>query len=221
MWGICWGLQPFIPRAYARGIRTRGSEIMSEIVRVRYTHDAMIDVIIATPMISQNELAAMFGYTPAWISTIMCSDAFQEKLLLRRNEMVNPGIASNVNERFRGLAQRSLEVLNAKLSQPVNMVSDELALKAAGLAAKAMNIGGFGVMAPPVAAPEAGRLDRLAERLKSFLPNKNLTGEIVDAVPLANGAAGDGAQERPGLTIDGEAFVPEVPTSTPYDGINP
>ena len=54
--------------------------------RVKYSHDAMIDLIIASPGIQQNTLAIHFGYTVGWISTIMQSDAFQAKLAARKDE---------------------------------------------------------------------------------------------------------------------------------------
>src|SRR2546421_725388 len=53
---------------------------------LRYTHEAMVDMLIAEPWISQNELAARFGFSPSWISTVICSDAFQAKLAERRGE---------------------------------------------------------------------------------------------------------------------------------------
>ena len=58
--------------------------------KIRYSHDGMIDMIVAEPWISQNELALRFGYTASWVSTIMTSDAFKAKLELRKDEIVDP-----------------------------------------------------------------------------------------------------------------------------------
>lgn len=134
--------------------------------KVRYSHDAMIDMIIAHPGISQNQLAIQFGYTAAWVSTIMSSDAFKARLLNRREEIVDPALTMTLEEKFRGLTDRSLEVLAHKLSQPMQNIPDNLALRAAELGAKALGLGGN---APPVVAPPpADYLLGLAERLVSL-----------------------------------------------------
>jgi hypothetical protein len=148
------------------------------IAKIRYTHDAMIDQIVMNPTISQNELAAVFGYTPAWVSLVMSSDAWKERLAARKAELVDPTIVASLNERFEAMVRRSLDVLNEKLSQPATAIPDNLALRAAELGAKALGLGGN---APPPQAP-AGRLEQLAERLVGFLPQPQrvLEGSAVE-----------------------------------------
>ena len=53
------------------------AKTMGNLDKIRYTHTDMIDHIIANPWVSQNDLAARYGYTPAWVSNIMASDAWQ------------------------------------------------------------------------------------------------------------------------------------------------
>lgn len=148
-----------------------------KVPKMRYSHKAMADLIIATPGISQNDLAAHFGYTPAWVSTVITSDAFQALLEQRREEMVDPELRLTLQERFQGLAAQSLRVLQEKLTRPTHEISDNLALKAAELGAKALGLGGH---APPQPAPEssADRLARLAERLIAL--RQTPTSEILD-----------------------------------------
>lgn len=110
--------------------------------KIRYTHEGLIDMIIAEPWVSQNELSARFGYTPAWISTIMTSDAFLSKLAERKGEVVDPVLQMGLEERFRAVTKRSMEVLMDKLSKPSEAIDDKLALRAAELGAKSL---GFGV----------------------------------------------------------------------------
>jgi hypothetical protein len=110
--------------------------------KMRYSHDAMVDMIIANPHMTQNQLAAAFGYTPAWVSTIMSSDAFKAKLQNRKEEVVDPALLMTIEEKFKGLTERSLAVLTEKLSQPAQMIPDNLALRAAELGAKALGVGG-------------------------------------------------------------------------------
>jgi hypothetical protein len=86
------------------------------IAKVRYSHDAMIDVIIAQPGVSQGELARFFGYTEGWVSQVVTSDAFQARLAERKGELVDPTIVASVEERLRGLVELSAQVLTEKLA---------------------------------------------------------------------------------------------------------
>ena len=149
---------------------------MGRLQKVRYTHVAMIDLIIEHPEWSQNQLAEHFGYTPGWISNVLASDAFQERMAARREEIVDPELKATVEERFRALTIRSLAILMKKLDQ--SQVSDTVALRAAELGAKALGIGGN---APPP-APQGDRLARLAERLLLLQGNireRLIQGEVI------------------------------------------
>lgn len=131
--------------------------------KVRYTHEAMADLILENPWISQNQLAAHFGYSAAWVSTILTSDGFQSFLHARKAELVDPELRLTLEERFRALTTQSLRVLQEKLSGPASGVSDQLALRAAELGAKSL---GIGAHAPPAPAPSALEyLPQVAERL--------------------------------------------------------
>jgi hypothetical protein len=115
------------------------------IQKISYTHDAMIDYIVANPTTSQNEIARAFGYTAPWISRIFASDAFQARLAERKTELVNPVIVANVEERIQGLAMQSIEILEQKLAQTQNpdlaVKVFELSTKAAGYGARKENVG--------------------------------------------------------------------------------
>lgn len=111
---------------------------MAAIQTVRYTHDGMIDMMLAEPELSQRALAARFGYTESWISTIINSDAFQARLAARRAEIVDPTLQLTLEDKWRGLTARSVEVLMKKLDRPVDAIPDNLVLKAAELGAKVL-----------------------------------------------------------------------------------
>lgn len=114
------------------------------IARVRYHHDAMIDLIIARPTISQNELAESFGYKAAWVSRIVNSDAFQARLAARKADIVDPSILATVDEKLRTLASVSLDVILDKLEKTPTLEAAkfgaELATKALGYGARAQNV---------------------------------------------------------------------------------
>jgi hypothetical protein len=122
----------------------------------------MIDMIVAEPWISQNELALRFGYTASWVSTIMTSDAFKAKLELRKDEIVDPVLRMGLEERFQAVTQRSLEVLMEKLASPAAAIPDNLVLRAAELGAKSL---GMGQVKEASGTPPANGLDQLADRL--------------------------------------------------------
>lgn len=146
---------------------------------LNYSHKALADLIIAQPGISQNSLAAAFGYSASWISTVMSSDAFQAYLAERTDELVDPTLKLAVKERFEGMMRRSLEILNEKLSRPANDVSDQLALRAFELSSRAAGYGARTDLSPPAAAVELHvHLERLAENLPALLRQKK--SELID-----------------------------------------
>lgn len=148
---------------------------MGNLQKIRYTHQAMIDLIIQHPELSQNQIAAQFGYTSSWLSNIMASDAFQEALAARREEVVDPILRATLQERTKALYLQSLAVLQAKLDSPT--VSDKVALAAAELGAKSLGLGGHAPQAP--VQPAGQRLAILAENLV-FLQGKISKGETYE-----------------------------------------
>lgn len=120
------------------------SEPSTAIEKVSYSHDKMIDLIIANPRIKQDHLAQYFGYTPAWVSRIMSSDAFRLRMEQRREELVNPIITATLEERFADLALRGAAIMQEKLDQPGSLVTFADAAKAVEIGAKGLAVGGFG-----------------------------------------------------------------------------
>lgn len=115
------------------------SQVTTNVIeKVSYTHDAMIDLLIAKPMVSQGDVARHFGFTPGWVSRVIRSDAFRERLASRKGEIVDPMLLQQVEDRFQSLVERSLEILMEKLD--ANPTAD-LALKAAELGARSLGYG--------------------------------------------------------------------------------
>ncbi len=128
------------------------------ITRVKYTHDAMIDLIIANPALKQGDLAQHFGYTQAWVSRIFNSDAFQARLAQRKTELVDPSLLLTFDEKLRALADKSVDVVLEKLSVTQNpdtaLKALELTTKALGYGARQQNVNlqqNFVVALPPKA----------------------------------------------------------------------
>lgn len=108
------------------------------IQRVSYTHDALIDLIIADPSISQGALAAKFGYTQAWLSRVMNSDAFQTRLALRKADLIDPTLVLSIEEKLKALASKALDVVLDKLTVTQ---SADMGLKALEVTSKALGYG--------------------------------------------------------------------------------
>jgi hypothetical protein len=108
-------------------------------VKLNYTHEDCIDAILANPAVTQNALAARYGYTPSWISLIINSDAFQAALAKRRDEVISPELRATVEERLRTLMVESSRVLHERLLA-VNCPPN-LALGVLGTASKALGYG--------------------------------------------------------------------------------
>lgn len=158
--------------AEAKGYDQSQARIQS----TRYTHEAMIDVIIARPEIKQNELAQMFERSVPWISRIIGSDAFQAALAKRREELTDPFLVATIEERFKGLAAQSLDIIAEKLETTKNA---DLALKSLDISVKALGFGARGgggqvqnnfVVHLPGKSPSAG------EWAESYSPMKRIEG---------------------------------------------
>lgn len=121
-------------KGYAQGEDFSGNRLQ----KVRYSHEAMIDVLLTEPTITQAELARRFERSQSWISIVMGSDAFQGALAKRRDDVMNPEIIASLEDRYRGLADQSLRILSEKLEASRN---PDLALKSLEISGKALGFG--------------------------------------------------------------------------------
>jgi hypothetical protein len=110
----------------------------SRVQKLRYSHEAMIDIIVAEPGIKQNELAGKFGVSVPWISRIIGSDAFQGALAKRREELTDPFLVATITERMQGVANQALDVIAENLALTKNV---DVALKAVDITSKALGFG--------------------------------------------------------------------------------
>jgi hypothetical protein len=90
------------------------------LAKVRYTHDAIIDRIVSCPAISQNELSKEFGFSVAWMSIVINSDAFQERLAERKAELIDPIIKATAEEKAYAAASRALDRIIDRLDSPIH-----------------------------------------------------------------------------------------------------
>lgn len=143
------------------------------IQKLNYSHEGMINLILANRGITQNELAAHFGYSASWISQVMSTDAFQAKLAERAAEIEDPTLRATVKDQLQGLAARSLEILREKLNSQSGDIPDNLALRTLELSTRAL---GYGVKEPTLAVQVNvdNHLEQLGDRLERLLERKKL-----------------------------------------------
>lgn len=179
------------PSGAARGVQ-----------KLRYTHEAMVDQIIANPAISQNELAAIFGYSPSWVSQVIASDAFQAKLAERSRDLVDPTIRATVEDHFKGMVLRSLDILKAKLDRTPEAIPDNLALRTLELSSRAL---GYGVRDPVtrVEVNVEAHLEGLGEGLTKLLQRKRgeASGPPAGDKPIGSLSS---VSSQPSNVIEGE-----------------
>jgi hypothetical protein len=160
------------------------------IQKVNYSHDAMIDMILAQPGISQNLLAAKFGYTPSWICQVLQSDAFQAKFAERRKEVVDPILMDSVEKGFEAMVRRSQEILMEKLNAPTHQIPDQLVLQALQVSSRAA---GYGARDAAPASPKEvhNHLHILSENLVGLLHKRKAEAGF-DNSPVAVQEASNG-----------------------------
>jgi hypothetical protein len=143
----------------------------SVIRKLSYTHDALIDMMIARPELSQGALALHFGYTQGWLCQVMASDAFRARLAERKDALVDPILRLEIEERLKGMMERSMQILMDQLSGPSATVPYQLAIRALEVSSKAA---GFGARQTKVDVnlDVDVHLDTLGGRLTNLLARK-------------------------------------------------
>lgn len=115
-----------------------GSGTNAVLRKIGYTHDAMIDLILSAPGISQRAMGAHFGYTEGWVSQVINSSAFQARLAERKGELTDPTIAASLEEQMGAIAHQALGILRERLE--ANRSAD-VAIKVLDISARALGFG--------------------------------------------------------------------------------
>lgn len=160
------------------------------VARVTYTHDAMIDMILANPAISQNELAKRFGYSVPWISRIRNSDAFLARFAERKGDIVDPMIQESIEVGLKAMANRSMDRILEKLEQPLGQSGViETATKALEISTRALGYGAS-IKGPAVQQTFVVALPEKVADAQSWAARYNGTGQVVDvaAKPVPDAA---------------------------------
>jgi hypothetical protein len=104
---------------------------MPGLQKINWSHEAMIDLILAEPSVTNKELAAVFDYSEAWIGHIRKSDSFQARFAERKAVVVDPAIKRRLEDRLDQIAHKAVDIALGKLDSPD--VSAATALDALGI----------------------------------------------------------------------------------------
>lgn len=86
-----------------------------QIKKLNSFHERLADWLIANPGVRQSEAAKFFGYTEAWISTVIHSDAFQE-YYQQLSSSVSSHVVVTTRDRVVGLANLAMDELGERLA---------------------------------------------------------------------------------------------------------
>jgi len=140
-----------------------------QIKSTRWYHDRIIDMMLASEVpMSQNEIAKAIGYSATWVSIMVNSDAFKNRLAARKVELTDPMLAASINERLDGLAKTSLDRLAKRLDISGDTIQTKDLIAIAKLA-----IGDKNTRTPPPAGPNlyVVNIPPVAQNSRNWLDN--------------------------------------------------
>jgi hypothetical protein len=107
----------------------------TELKTVYWWHDRIIDKMLSGTCLHQGQLAAEMGYSENWLSIMINSDAFQERLKERQAETVDPVLRATIEDRLKGLSALSADIIARKLEATNDA---NLALRALDISQRAL-----------------------------------------------------------------------------------
>lgn len=72
-------------------------------------HEAILQYMIANPTQKMSLVAAAFRVTPAWLSTIVHSDAFQDQLARRHDELFDVAVVQELGDKVTAAAHLTID----------------------------------------------------------------------------------------------------------------
>jgi hypothetical protein len=95
----------------------------ASIQKVSIKHEAIMDFLILNPTMKMAEVAAHFGVTFPWLSTIVHSHAFQDLLRKKQDELFDCAVVQEVGGKLEAAAQVTLD---AYLEKVPTLTADQL-----------------------------------------------------------------------------------------------
>ena len=82
---------------------------MAEIQKVSPKHEAIMNFIMANPTLPRSQVAAHFGVTLPWLSTIIHSGTFRARLAEKQDQFFECSVVSEIEDKVMGVAHLAVE----------------------------------------------------------------------------------------------------------------
>lgn len=138
----------YLPDVNANEVPRAGAPGAPGIRRLNFTHHDLARWLLENPAANLGDAAQYFGYTRAWISCIIHSDAFRN-YFYELQQQADRAVIGDIPARLRGIADAALEALSHELDQCATSglagrVDREFVKETADMALKALGFGGRG-----------------------------------------------------------------------------
>lgn len=145
--------------------------------KLKYSHTALIDALIANPMIDKKELAETFGVSYSWICTATNSDAFLTLLEKRRREIADPILIETLTDRMRALTNGVIDLIEQRVGKGAVKNTELIDIMKVGLMSQGLLRDNE---APVVNNSFVVALPNKAENADSWMKSVNASQEIKD-----------------------------------------
>ena len=157
---------------------------MSPPAKILWWYERLADSLIANPQLTLGEIAAQFGCTQAWLSTIKNSDVFKEYWTRRSNE-ASKDLLGELRSKGMAAAEMAVDALNRRLELEADSLPIPTLLEVADISMKrfgydsggkkgqapTVNNFNLGVVTPTELAEAHARMRALRSEVLEALPN--------------------------------------------------
>lgn len=95
----------------------------ASIQKMSHRHEAIMNFMLANPLLKLSEVAGEFNVTQAWLSTIIHSHAFQDQLSKRKNEIFDVAVLQELGDKLGAAAHQTID---AYLEKVPTLSADQL-----------------------------------------------------------------------------------------------
>ncbi len=97
--------------------------VSASIQKMSHKHEEILNFLLLNPTMKMGEVAAIFGVTFPWLSTIVWSHAFQDQLARRKDQIFDSAVLASIDDK---LVAASHVTLDAYLEKVPNLTADQL-----------------------------------------------------------------------------------------------
>lgn len=143
-----------------------------QIKKVNWWHERMIDLMIAHPEKTQNELAGMLNVSVAWFSIVKNSDVFKDAWAMRSNAH-SVAVTNDIKAKAFAASEMALDAVIDRLEQNASVMPVDTLLNVVDTTMKRLGYSNDKDSAPPqinmqfigVVSPE--QLEQARERMRN------------------------------------------------------